>query len=128
MRAASFLYKGRNGQPVDISVVPLAGEAGGDLSNVNRWRGQLQLPPISEQELNAQAENIKAGKNPMRIVEFVSDQPLIENRYKQRMVAAIAPHEGETLFVKMMGEDAAVREAKPSFRQFLNSIRFHDHD
>src|SRR5438034_6334860 len=38
MRAGSFLVKGKNGQEADVSVIPLSGEAGGELANINRWR------------------------------------------------------------------------------------------
>jgi hypothetical protein len=33
---------------VDVSVVMLPGAAGGELPNVNRWRGQIGLPPVDE--------------------------------------------------------------------------------
>src|SRR5690348_14275732 len=39
MRLGSFLIVGKNGQKADVSVVPLTGDAGGDLANINRWRG-----------------------------------------------------------------------------------------
>src|SRR4051812_23526624 len=51
MRVASFRVKGQGGQTADVSVIPLPGMAGHDLDNVNRWRGQVSLPPVSESEL-----------------------------------------------------------------------------
>src|SRR6266853_1053843 len=45
-RVASFRVKNSDGKEADVSVVPLTGVAGGDLSNVNRWRGQIGLPPV----------------------------------------------------------------------------------
>src|SRR4051794_18812947 len=39
MRLASFRVKGENRQTADVSVISLPGTAGGDLNNVNRWRG-----------------------------------------------------------------------------------------
>src|SRR4051812_10492584 len=41
MRVGSFLIKGSAGQQADMSIVPLSGEAGSDLANINRWRGQI---------------------------------------------------------------------------------------
>ena len=46
MRLASFAipYSGGTG---DLSVIKLGGDGGGLKSNVNRWRGQLNLEPMS---------------------------------------------------------------------------------
>src|SRR5260221_14262107 len=65
MRVGSFLAKGQNGQSVDISVVPLSGSAGGMLANINRWRGQIQIPPIEEKDLNSVAKLITVGARQM---------------------------------------------------------------
>ena len=50
MRLASFAipYSGGTG---DLSVIQLGGDGGGLKSNVNRWRGQLNLEPISLMEI-----------------------------------------------------------------------------
>ena len=123
MRAASFLIKGKNGLSSDVSVIPLAGAAGGDLENINRWRGQIDLPPLSESELSRHVKTIDAGGRPMRYVNFASEGPLIDGRYKKRVAAAYY-HDGErTWFVKMTGEDQNVRDAEKSFLQFLGSMR-----
>ena len=58
MRVGSFLIKSPEGKTVDVSVVPLSGAAGGDLSNINRWRGQIQLSPIDEPGLRKEIESI----------------------------------------------------------------------
>ena len=52
MRAASFNVKNEAGKSADISVIPLPGAAGGDESNVNRWRGQVGLGALSGEELS----------------------------------------------------------------------------
>src|SRR6476469_7004286 len=51
MRLGSFKVEGPNAASADISVIAFPGEAGGLLSNINRWRGQLQLPPLEEDQL-----------------------------------------------------------------------------
>ena len=47
MRVASFTVKSADGNKLDVSVVPLPGPAGGDASNVNRWRSQVGLTAMS---------------------------------------------------------------------------------
>ena len=94
-RGGSFLATGSNGQKVDISVVPLSDPAGGTLANINRWRGQINLSPIEDQDLSRLTETIKSGTKDMLLVNFVSEQNLIDNKFKKRLVAARkCPHPG----------------------------------
>src|SRR3954469_20730083 len=51
MRVASFKISGKDGRQADLSIVPLSGGGGGDIANVNRWRGQVGLPPLSPEEI-----------------------------------------------------------------------------
>src|SRR5208283_5896950 len=59
MRVASFKVTGADGKQADVSVIPLPGGAGGDFSNVNRWRGQVGLAPVSEAELPQLAQPVE---------------------------------------------------------------------
>ncbi|OGR87724.1 MAG: hypothetical protein A3A86_03230 [Elusimicrobia bacterium RIFCSPLOWO2_01_FULL_60_11] len=128
MRLASFLVPGKNNLNSDVSVVPLSGAAGGDLDNINRWRGQIQLEPITQADLPRHMKIIKTGGKSMHFVSFVSAGPLIEGRFKSRVMAAYF-HDGErTWFFKMTGEDGNVSAAKDSFLRFLGSLRFAGHD
>jgi hypothetical protein len=124
MRVGSFLIQGADGQQAEVSVVPLSGDAGGDLANINRWRGQLNLEPITQEQL-AQVSRQKsfAGRS-MLWVEFPSREKLINNQFKRRLIAAIYQQGERSWFFKMMGEDATVRAAAPAFEKFLKSLRF----
>jgi hypothetical protein len=124
MRLGSFRVPGPNGQSADVSVVPLSGMAGGDLANINRWRDQISLPPISEGDLAQHSQTIKPGGRKMLLIDFVSSAPLIEDRYKKRLIAAIYTQGERTWFFKMTGEDATVAQAKPAFLTFLKTLRF----
>jgi hypothetical protein len=124
MRVGSFLVKGANGQTADVSIVPLSGEAGGDLANINRWRGQINLEPISEAELPKNSETITAGGHRMLLVDMLSRDPLINNQYKKRLIAATYTQGSRTWFFKMIGDDATVSAAKPAFLKFLKSLQF----
>jgi hypothetical protein len=117
MRVGSFLIQGRDGKTAEVSIIPLSGQAGGDLANINRWRGQIQLDPISETDLMRQSQTINPGGRSMRLVDFANQG--------KRVVAAIFNRDGTTWFFKMMGDDATVSAAKPAFLQFLNDLHFH---
>jgi hypothetical protein len=50
MRLMTFVTAGQS-QDVTIAVTRFPGDVGGTLANVNRWRGQIQLPPVDDVEL-----------------------------------------------------------------------------
>lgn len=52
MRLATYLVSGPEGSQ-EVAVTRFAGRVGGELANINRWRGQMGLPAISEPDLEA---------------------------------------------------------------------------
>ncbi|MGB8342094.1 MAG: hypothetical protein WCE51_10935 [Chthoniobacterales bacterium] len=123
MRLASFNATAPNGKETDVSVVSLPGIAGGDLANVNRWRGQVNLGPIDEDTLAKTAEHVKSSGHDYLVVDLVSDAPMGDKQEKQRILAAILDENGRSWFVKMTGEDAAVESQKSAFTNFLQSLK-----
>jgi hypothetical protein len=71
MRAAT-LWIPTDTQPLEMSVTPLPWTGGEAelLSNVNRWRGQMQLPPIGVVALADCTRELKAGEATMTIVDL----------------------------------------------------------
>lgn len=124
MRLASFSCA-RNGLAADISIVVLDGDAGGDLGNVNRWRGQINLPPLSASELRAQTSSPSIGGHAMLWVDFATPGLFIDNKFRKRLVAASYHRAGKTWFFKMTGEDALVKSLEPAFKKFIAGIRYH---
>ena len=116
MRLASFKAIAPNGKETDVSVVSLPGIAGGDLANVNRWRGQVQLAPIDEDTLAKSAEHVSANGHDFLVVDLVSDAPI--DGEKQRILAAILDENERAWFIKMTGEDAAVASQKERIHRF----------
>ncbi|MEO8440312.1 MAG: hypothetical protein ABI540_08835 [Spartobacteria bacterium] len=121
MRLASFKAVARDGKEADVSVVSLPGIAGGDLANVNRWRGQVQLAPIDENTLAQSAEHVKANGHDFLVVDVVSEQPI--KGEKQRILAAILDENDHSWFIKMTGEDGTVTSQKRAFTDFLRSLK-----
>ena len=123
MRLASFKAISPNEKEADVSVVSLPGIAGGDLANVNRWRGQVQLAPIDENTLAKSAEHIQADGHDYLMVDLVSEAPIDEQQGKQRIIAAILDENGRAWFIKMTGEDATVAAQKSAFTDFLRGLK-----
>jgi hypothetical protein len=107
---------------VELAVTAFPGDVGGELANVNRWRGQLQVAPITEAELPAAVTRIAVGGLQITVVDILGgppDKPV-------RMLGAMVPSGGATWFFKLVGPDATVAMAKPAFLDFLQTLRLAD--
>jgi hypothetical protein len=122
MRAASFRVSGKDGKQADVSVIPLPGLAGSDLDNVNRWRGQVGLPGVSEAELATLAQPVEIGGQAAMLYEEAGANP--GSGEKSRILAAITRRGGMAWFFKMTGDEGLVAEQKPAFIEFLKSVSF----
>ncbi len=115
LRKATYLIPSAAGATAELAISAFPGNVGGELANVNRWRGQLQLPPLGETELAGAVTRFTAhGGLPVAVVEFTSGS--------QRLVGAIVPHGDATWFFKLTGPDAVVTAEKPAFLLFLQSL------
>ena len=121
-RTATFVIPGSGSMTGDLSVTVLEGEAGGLLSNVNRWRGQLGLSDLTERQLTEVVKNIRPGGRAMTLVRFASETNLIDGKYKKRLLAAVYSTQGKTWFFKLFGEDQLVQSAEQDFLKFLESV------
>ncbi|MEJ1972355.1 MAG: hypothetical protein WDM96_07805 [Lacunisphaera sp.] len=61
MRRGSFDVGEGTGPLADLAITAFPGNVGGDLANVNRWRGQLDLPPITGAGLLAALQPVSAA-------------------------------------------------------------------
>jgi hypothetical protein len=104
---------------IDASVVVLPGPAGGELANVNRWRGQIGLPPLDEGGLARSRKMLKTRAGALKVYDFSS-----EGADRSRLVAGLTEAAGDTWFVKMTGDADAVGAAREDFMKLLGSLRF----
>lgn len=122
MRAGSFAVTNAAGLTAEISVIPLAGTGGTELGNVNRWRGQVGLPPVSEQELPGQWQTVELGTEKARLTDLAGQAAA--PGAASHIIAATYARGATTWFFKMTGSDPLVAEQKPAFLAFLKSVRF----
>jgi hypothetical protein len=123
MRVGSFGVKGANGGAADISVIPLSGDSGTELGNVNRWRGQVGLSSISEAELPGLGAAVEIGDQSAKLYDFIGTPP--NKSAQERMLVAVANESGTAWFFKIMGDDATVAGERAAFVAFLKSVHFH---
>lgn len=126
MRQASYLVKGANGEMADISLVSLAGPAGGALDNVNRWLGQLGKPAITAEQLQQMAQHVASPLGDATIVDLEGLQQGADAAKDGRIVAGIVAGGSGTFFFKMRGNAALTAAQKAAFIQWIGTVKMAD--
>ena len=122
MRVASFKIQGQNGKQADVSVIPLPGVPGSDEANVNRWRGQVGLSPVSPDELKKSAESVEADGQPAQFYDIAGQNP--GSGDATRILGVIQHRTGAVWFFKMTGDADLAEQQKPALVAFLKSVKF----
>lgn len=121
MRVGHFAITGENQQKAELTIIPLLGQAGSDLDNVNRWLAQLGAPPLSAEELARRAEPVRIGGRDGQLFDLAGPEGQAN---RKRTLAAIQRRDGLAWFYKMTGDDALVAAQKPTLVAFLQTLRF----
>ena len=124
MRLASFSINGQQIKNAEVSITVLPGTAGGLEANINRWRGQLELPAMNELELKKNYSNIVIKDKEITLIELISNNLLIQNKYKKRMTVAIIREKNQIYFFKLIGENDLVLKERSVFLSYLESVSF----
>jgi len=112
MQVAKFAIKAADAKAeVAISVFP--SDTGGTLSNVKRWRGQLDLTDASDEEVMKTVKPLPGGKDGAVLIELVNEA--------RSITGAIVPKDGKWWFFKMTGDTAAVSTSRDTFVNFVNT-------
>lgn len=106
----------QEGQTLDISVTTFPGDVGGLLANVNRWRGQVGLPPVEEAALPEMTREEAISGHSVTWVEL--------NGPELATQAAIHFHADHSWFFKMTGPQGLVTQEADRFRAFVESVQF----
>ena len=123
MRLASYAVTSSDGRSLDISVVALGEQAGSELDNVNRWRRELELPPLEESQVASVRSPVKIGRSSAFLYDQTSIGALVDGKHKKRTLAAILPAGGMTVFFKAMGEAGLVEQEKGRYMEWLASVK-----
>src|SRR3954449_386960 len=122
MRQASFLIKGDNGAVADVSFVSLGAAAGNVLENVNRWLGQLNQPPITEQKLGEMAQRLHTSVGDVTIVDLAGLPDNADPARDGRIIAAMVTTANATLFFKIRGNADLTEAQKGDFIKWVAAV------
>jgi len=114
---ATYEITGDDDAQARLTVTAFPGAAGGMLANVNRWRGQLGLASVTNQNLQAATRDI--GGIPFRFVlmEGISQA----SGQKEAIFGAIAEKDGKSWFFKLMGAPSVVKDSEDPLVRFIQT-------
>lgn len=116
MRYATLLA-GEGEATLEVAVSRLMGDSGGRLANLNRWRGQLGLPPVGEAELSTHLAPLAQAPLETLVMDATSADGA------QRMLVAMLPRSDATWFLKALAPPDAVARHRDAFMALLGSLR-----
>ncbi len=107
-----YLIRDQNGTAT-VTLTVLAGDGGGLLANVNRWRKQLNLDPATEDQLKTLVPAVSFGESSARLMEangtdFRDGTPALT-------LGLVAGDATLTWFYKLMGDPEIVRREREAF-------------
>jgi hypothetical protein len=123
MRLGSFRVDGH--PDLDVSLIVLPGDGGGAAANVNRWRKQMGLDPITDADAAAlpPADVLGAKGILVRLDGAYRGMGGGEAQPDFRLLGVVVPDGGSTLFLKMVGPAPAVAEQEASLLALGRSLR-----
>lgn len=122
LRKAAFSVSDEELGKVEITVIDLPREAGGDrLANVNRWRTQIGLKEIDERELKEILQPIEIGKLKGDYCNLVG----VPSAGRTQSILGVLLDRGDlTWFVKLQGDVKLAEREREHFESFAKSLQF----
>jgi hypothetical protein len=123
MRLATFEIRAggdAEDRVVEVTLSRFPGEVGGELANVNRWRQQVELPPLEANELDEAIQRFGDARRPGYFVRIEGDAILL--------AAGIFEAERDrTWFVKSTVESTTTADAlTPEIIEFAEALVHRD--
>jgi hypothetical protein len=107
---------------VIVTVTGLRGDGGGLVANINRWRSQLDLRPLTDDDARKSARSVHVDGIDATAVD-IEGLPM-DGKPAQRILAVIVKHGGSTWFFRLSGPADLVVQERANFTRFLESVRF----
>jgi hypothetical protein len=131
MRKAEFVIS-EGSQEAHITMFEFPANAGpmisDPLGNINRWRGEIGLSPLTKEGLAGATQPIEIDGQPATYAPMIPDTAKQdESQTKEATLAAIAKTGDQVWFIKMRGQRELVKKHEDEFKAFLKSLKF-SHD
>lgn len=96
--------------------ITLSRAGGSKVANVNRWRGQMGLKPMTDDEVMKSLEKTSVGPRTGELVTLEKDG--------QTMLGLMIPDGDQSVFVKLTGDAELAKKERARFDAFAKSLKF----
>ena len=114
MQQAKFSVPEKDGAKADVTVSVFPSATGGTVENVKRWRNQLKLAAIPDEEIAKLAQPLPGAPEGSILVDLKNEA--------RALTGAIVPRDGKWWFLKMFGDAPAVTAAREAFVKFATNV------
>jgi hypothetical protein len=124
MRSATFFVgSGTDQAEVIISKLRVNG-FGTMLANVNRWRGEVGLPPTTDEHNEQFAQSQIAGATAIVFDFDGTKAPGVDAAKAKRSYVAMLAKGADVWFIKLLGPAKTVTDQRANYDAFLQSLQF----
>ncbi len=114
MQQAKFSVPEKDGAKAEVMVSIFPSATGGTVENVKRWRGQLKLAAIPDDEVAKLAQPLAGAPEGAILVDLKNEA--------RALTGAIVPRDGQWFFIKLLGDAPAVAAAREAFVAFVTKL------
>jgi len=115
MRLGSYVVE-RHNHTSEVTIISLPGNSGSLLANINRWRGQIGLGSITENEVSTVTKRLEIRGKDFYFVTLHGPTGSIG--------AALFKHNDTTIFVKHTASDKhTIEEESTTFEGFVRGLK-----
>jgi hypothetical protein len=118
----SYSAANSQGQKATVNISFFPGSVGGVFANVNRWRGQMGLAAVGQDELSNVTQPLDTEGGKATMVDFTGTDA--RTQQPGRLVAVIVPNGDNTWFYKLSGDSAVVEDQKAAFVKFVQIVHY----
>ncbi len=118
MRVAAFAVTEAD-STLEVTVIPLP--PSDLLANVNRWCGQIGIPPLAADELDSVRRSIEIGGAGGDYVELWGAE---DARPREAILGAIVTRAGQQWYFKLKGDAELAEREQQRFLDFLTSVQW----
>jgi hypothetical protein len=118
----SYSAANAQGKTASVNISFFPGDVGGAFANVNRWRAQIGLPPVTQDKLDSVTQPLDTAGGKATLVDFTGKDA--RTGQASRLVAVMVPHGDNTWFYKLSGDGPVVEDQKESFVKFVQTVRY----
>ena len=119
LRKGNWIFTQSDSKKAEISIFAFPGNVGGNLANINRWRQQIMLTPINQEEYESLIESVYIGGYSGALIYLNN-----ELNHDKAILGAIVRVNNHTWYFKMIGNKSAIDKQKPFFKDFLKTVYF----